>query len=126
MRDFATDVETKFTSPGNRDTDQILELMGRTGSREPGSALPHHASNGGWVAWLPPSREPHPASRRPHSASCGSVEKDSTQKRHLEIRGATATAEHEVLNTKNKPAATHQGLSACAADLRRKQPPQQA
>lgn len=74
LGDFAIDVETKFTSPGNRDMGQSLELIRRTGSQEPGSALPHHASNGGWVGCLLTTLGPHPASdtsKHPHSASSG-------------------------------------------------------
>lgn len=51
---------------------------------------------------------------------------DLTQKRYLRSEVHQQQTEHEVMITKNKPAATHQGLSACAADLGRKQPPQQA
>lgn len=108
--------------PQETDTDHILELMRKTGSQEPGSALHHHASNGGWVACLPPSLEPHPASdasKHPTPPALVQWRRARLRRGISEIRGATATAEHEVLNTKNKPAATHQGFSACAADLSR-------
>lgn len=50
-----------------------------------------------------------------------SVEKGPTRQRHRRSELHQQQSEHAGLNTKNKPAATHQGSSACAGDSRRKQ-----